>query len=150
MLYEASREGVQVDLLVRGICCLKPGIPGISENIRVISVLGRFLEHSRIYYFRNGGKEEILLGSADLMPRNLDRRVEVLYPLEDPRLVRQVRDDILHTYLSDRVKAREMKSDGTYVRMVPKPSEKRIHAQAEFIARRLAALDSRPERAEES
>jgi len=150
MLYEASREGVQVDLLVRGICCLRPGIPGISENIKVISILGRFLEHSRIYYFRNGGKEEILLGSADLMPRNLDRRVEVLYPLEDQRLVRQVRDDILHTYLSDRVKAREMKADGSYIRMTPKPSEKRIHAQAEFIARRLAALDGRPERPEES
>lgn len=149
LLYQASREGVQIDLLVRGICCLRPGIPGVSENIRVISILGRFLEHSRIYYFRNGGKEEILLGSADIMPRNLNRRVEVLYPLEDQRLIRQVRDDILHTYLSDRVKAREMKADGTYVRMAPKPSEKRIHAQADFIARRLEERDSRPERPED-
>lgn len=148
LLYQASREGVQIDLLVRGICCLRPGIPGVSDNIRVISILGRFLEHSRIYYFRNGGKEEILLGSADLMPRNLDRRVEVLYPLEDQRLIRQIRDDVLHTYLSDRVKAREMKADGTYVRMAPKPSEKRVHAQGEFIARRLSSQDSRPERAE--
>ena len=149
LLYQASREGVQIDLLVRGICCLRPGIPGVSENIRVISILGRFLEHSRIYYFRNGGKEEILLGSADIMPRNLNRRVEVLYPLEDPRLIRQVRDDILHTYLSDRVKAREMKADGTYVRMAAKPSEKRIHAQSDFITRRLAEHDSRPERPED-
>ncbi|MBX9688156.1 MAG: polyphosphate kinase 1 [Candidatus Obscuribacterales bacterium] len=150
LLYEASREGVQIDLLVRGICCLRPGIPGVSENIRVISILGRFLEHSRIYYFRNGGKEEILQGSADLMPRNLDRRVEVLYPLEDPRLVRQVRDEILHTYLSDRAKSREMKADGSYVRMSPKPSEKKINAQFEFIARSLAAQDNRPEREEEN
>ena len=149
-LYEASRAGVQVDLLVRGICCLRPGIAGVSENIRVISIVGRFLEHSRIYYFRNGGKEEILLGSADLMPRNLDRRVEVLYPLEDPRIIRQVRDEILHTYLSDRIKAREMKADGTYVRLIAKPAEKRIQAQSEFMAHRLASLDSRPERQEES
>ncbi len=149
MLYEASREGVQIDLLVRGICCLRPGIPGVSENIRVISVLGRFLEHSRIYYCRNGGKEEIYMGSADIMPRNLNRRVEVIYPLEDQKLIRQVRDDILHTYLSDRVKAREMKADGSYIRMAAKPSEKRINAQADFIARRLAEQDSRPERAED-
>lgn len=149
LLYEASRAGVQIDLLVRGICCLRPGIPGVSENIKVLSIVGRFLEHSRIYYFRNGGKEEILLGSADLMPRNLDRRVEVLYPVEDQRLIRQVRDEILHTYLSDRVKAREMKPDGTYVRMIAKPNEKRIQAQNEFIARRLASLDSRPERTED-
>lgn len=149
LLYEASRAGVQIDLMVRGICCLRPGIPGVSENIRVISILGRFLEHSRIYYFRNGGKEEILMGSADIMPRNLNRRVEVLYPLEDQKLIRQVRDDILHTYLSDRVKAREMKADGSYIRMSPKQSEKRIHAQGEFIARRLAALDTMPERSED-
>jgi polyphosphate kinase len=149
LLYQASREGVQVDLLVRGICCLRPGIPGVSENIRVFSILGRFLEHSRIYYFRDGGKEEILLGSADMMPRNLDRRVEVLFPLEDPKLIRQVREEILHIYLSDRVKAREMKADGSYVRMNAKPSEKKVNAQSEFVDRRLASKDSRPERSEE-
>jgi polyphosphate kinase len=115
----------------------------------VFSILGRFLEHSRIYYFRDGGKEEILLGSADMMPRNLDRRVEVLFPLEDPKLIRQVREEILHIYLSDRVKAREMKADGSYVRMNAKPSEKKVNAQSEFVDRRLASKDSRPERSEE-
>ncbi len=116
LLYQASQAGVQVDLLVRGICCLRPGIAGISENIRVTSIVGRFLEHSRIYYFRNGGEEEIYLGSPDLMPRNLNRRVEVLFPVEDRRLVRYLRDKVLATYLADNIKARVMQPDATYVR----------------------------------
>lgn len=116
LLYQASQAGVKIDLLVRGICCLRPGVPGVSDNIRVTSVVGRFLEHSRIYYFHNGGDEEIYLGSADLMPRNLDRRVEVLFPLEDPDLIRQVKDQTLAAYMADNVKAREMRSDGTYAR----------------------------------
>jgi len=116
LLYQASQAGVKIDLLVRGICCLRPGIPGISENIKVTSVVGRFLEHSRIYYFHNGGEEEVYLGSADLMPRNLDRRVEVLFPLEDPDLIRHIKDQVLGAYMADNVKAREMRSDGTYVR----------------------------------
>jgi polyphosphate kinase len=116
LLYEASQAGVQVDLLVRGICCLRPGIKGVSENIKVTSIVGRFLEHSRIYYFRNAGEEEIYLGSADLMPRNLDRRVEVVFPVREPKLIRHLRDEILATYLADTVKARHMHSDGSYVR----------------------------------
>jgi len=116
LLYRASQAGVRVDLLVRGLCCLRPGIPGISENISVTSVIGRFLEHARIYYFRNGGKQEVYVGSADLMPRNLNRRVEVVFPVKDPRLVSRLRDEILEVYLADTVNAHTMQADGTYRR----------------------------------
>ncbi len=116
-LYEASMAGVKIDLIVRGMCCLRPGIEGVSDNIRVISVVGRFLEHSRIYYFRNGGQEEILLGSADLMPRNINNRVEVLFPVEDSKMIRYLRDDVLAEYQNDNVKARLMSPDGTYKRI---------------------------------
>ena len=112
-LYRASCEGVQIDLVVRGICCLKPGIPGVSENIRVISIIGRFLEHSRAYYFENGGKPELYLGSADIMPRNLDDRVETLFPVLDKALVQVVKAD-LDLMLSDNVKAWQMNPDGLY------------------------------------
>ncbi len=117
LLYEASQAGVKISLLVRGTCCLRPGIPGISENIEVTSIVGRFLEHSRIYYFRNGGDEEIYLGSADLMPRNINRRVETLFPLEDKALIQHVKNDLLSVYLADTAKARRMNSDGTYTRL---------------------------------
>jgi polyphosphate kinase len=116
-LYVASQAGVRIDLIVRGICCLRPGVPGISDNIRVRSVVGRFLEHSRTWYFRNGGNEEIYLGSADLMERNLDERVEVMTPIRDARLKRRIHNEILGAYLSDNVKARELMPDGTYVRV---------------------------------
>ena len=116
-LYEASMAGVKIDLIVRGMCCLRPGIEGVSDNIRVLSLVGRFLEHSRIYYFRNGGQEEILLGSADLMPRNIDNRVEVLFPVEDSKMIRYLRDDVLAEYQNDNVKARLMGPDGTYKRI---------------------------------
>jgi polyphosphate kinase len=116
LLYRASQAGVKVDLLVRGICCLRPGVPGVSDHIRVLSVVGRFLEHSRIFYFHNDGQDEVFAGSADLMPRNLYRRVEVIYPVEDVRLVRYLRDDVLAIYLADNVKAREMQPDGAYLR----------------------------------
>ncbi|HXK07087.1 MAG TPA: polyphosphate kinase 1, partial [Verrucomicrobiae bacterium] len=116
LLYRASQSGMRIDLLVRGICCLRPGVPGVSENIRVTSIVGRFLEHSRIFYFRNGGKEEIYLGSADLMPRNLNRRVEMLFPVHDAELRDRIRDEILSVYLLDNVKARRMLGDGTYKR----------------------------------
>ena len=119
LLYKASQAGVKIELFVRGICCLRPGLAGISDNIRVTSIVGRFLEHSRIYYFRNGGMEEIYLGSADLMPRNIDRRVEVLFPVQDPKLVSQIRDQILAYYLQDNLSARLMRSDGSYLRTSP-------------------------------
>ncbi len=119
LLYEASCAGVRVDLLVRGICCLRPGLQELSENITVTSIVGRFLEHSRIYYFSNGGQEEVYLGSADLMPRNLDHRVEVLFPVERPEHIRYLRDRVLEIYLKDNVRARLMLSDGTYKRLFP-------------------------------
>lgn len=113
LLYTASQAGVQIDLLIRGTCCLRPGVPGVSENIRVRSVVGRFLEHSRVYYFANAGEEEIYLGSADMMSRNINRRVEVLFPLRSDEHRAEVRR-VLYLYLADNVKAREMISDGTY------------------------------------
>jgi polyphosphate kinase len=134
LLYEASQAGVKVDLIVRGICCLCPGIAGLSENIRVYSVLGRFLEHSRIYYFRNGGQEEVFCGSADMMPRNLDRRVEVIFPVEDERLARYLTDSVLKTYLADTAKAREMLSDGRYVRRHTQAGEPGLSCQGWFMA----------------
>jgi polyphosphate kinase len=123
LLYEASQEGVKIDLLVRGICCLRPGIPGISENITVTSIVGRFLEHSRVYYFFNGGNPQVWCGSADLMPRNLDRRVEIIFPIEDPGLAKFMREDILETYLRDRRNAWIMQSDGTYVKVQPEEKD---------------------------
>jgi polyphosphate kinase len=141
LLYDASRAGVQVDLLVRGICCLRPGVTGVSENIRVISIVGRFLEHSRIYYFRNGGDPTILLGSADLMPRNLNRRVEVLFPVQDAGIKARIREEILETYLGDTAKARLMYPDGTYERVAPE-GEEALESQARLIA--LASASSEP------
>jgi len=136
ILYRASQAGVKVDLLVRGMCCLKPGIPEVSENITVISIVGRFLEHSRIYYFHNAGKEEIYLGSADLMPRNIDWRVEVLFPVQDPKMIKHLRDQILSTYLKDNVKARLMQPDGSYRRTVVKDGESLLESQYWFLNQR--------------
>ena len=116
LLYEASQAGVQVDLLVRGICCLRPGMKNVSENIRVISIVGRFLEHSRIFYFYNGSAEEIYLGSADLMMRNLNHRVEVIFPVESAEHVRYLRDHVLDLYLKDDARAWRMQADGSYKR----------------------------------
>ena len=135
LLYQASQAGVKVDLLVRGICCLRPGLPGVSENIRVTSIVGRFLEHSRIFYFRNGGKEEVYLGSADLMPRNLNRRVEVDFPVQDLNLIRVIRDEVLGTYLKDQAKARHMNSDGKYLRDPDFQKKNAFNAQEALIAR---------------
>jgi polyphosphate kinase len=128
-LYSASQAGVRVDLQVRGICALRPGVPGLSETIRVTSVVGRFLEHARIFYFRNGGEEEILLGSADLMPRNLNRRVEVLFPVSRP-LLDLIRDSVLFVHLQDNVQARQLQPDDTYVRLQPDAGEDPLDSQA--------------------
>ena len=113
LLYKASQHGVKVDLLVRGICCLRPGVKGLSENIRVISLVGRFLEHSRIYYFRNGGNIEIFIGSADLMPRNINSRVEALTPVSSPQLISQI-CEILEIQLADNINAMKLEADGSY------------------------------------
>ena len=112
-LYRASQAGVEIDLIVRGMCALRPGIRGVSDRIRVRSIVGRFLEHSRIFYFANGGEEEVYLGSADWMPRNLYERVEVMFPIKDPMLRERVRHEILEAYLADTVKARILRRDGS-------------------------------------
>lgn len=122
-LYRASQAGVQIDLIVRGICCLRPGIEGVSDNIRVISIVGRFLEHSRIYYFHNGGDPVLYLGSADLMPRNIERRVEVLFPVADATLRQEIVENILNVQLRDVEKGRWLQKDGAYVREAPSTVE---------------------------
>ena len=133
LLYEASRAGVKIDLIIRGVCSLRPGVPGVSENIRVRSIIGRFLEHSRIYYFHNGGEERIYVGSADLMPRNLNRRVEVLFPIENAKLIRRIRDKILARYLNDEAMARIMLPDGAYERVKPHAGKRMMSAQDWFL-----------------
>jgi polyphosphate kinase len=133
LLYQASQAGVKIDLFVRGICCMRPGIPGVSENIQITSIVGRFLEHSRIYYFKNDGNEEIYLGSADLMPRNIDRRVEVLFPVKDKQMVLHIRDDILAYYAKDNTKARRMLPDGSYSRLKPQKDDELLSIQNWFI-----------------
>ncbi|MFZ5820952.1 MAG: polyphosphate kinase 1 [Chloroflexota bacterium] len=128
-LYQASQAGVKVDLLVRGMCSLVPGIEGVSENVRVISIIGRYLEHSRVYYFHNAGKEELYIGSADLMTRNLSHRVEVVFPVERPEHVRYLRDTVLDTYLKDNLRARVMQPDGAYKRLKPDRSGAGVDVQ---------------------
>lgn len=131
-LYNASEAGVSIDLIVRGICMLRPGLPEASTNIRVRSIVGRFLEHSRLFYFENNGKEEVFIGSADWMYRNLSRRVEVLAPIRAQPLKRYLKDVVLAAYLKDNVNARELRADGTYVRVKPSEGEKRFDSQMEF------------------
>jgi polyphosphate kinase len=137
-LYRASQAGVNINLQVRSLCCLRPGIPGISDNITVTSVVGRFLEHPRIYYFRNGGNEneEILLGSADLMPRNLDRRVEQLFPIEDPDLRDSLFNQILSVHLQDNMQSRRLLPDGSYERAQPQEGEPELNSQLWMIEHR--------------
>jgi polyphosphate kinase len=134
-LYRAAQAGVKIDLIVRGTCSLRAGIPGLSENIRVISIVDRFLEHSRIFYFENAGDPEIFLGSADWMPRNFYRRIELMFPVEDPRLKRRLINDILPLILSDNVKARVLQADGTYRRVTPAEGQEPMRSQAVFQSR---------------
>ena len=134
-LYEASCAEVTIDLIVRGICCLRPKIPRLSENIRVISIVGRFLEHSRIYHFANAGQPEVFLSSADWMPRNFLRRVEVAFPIENPELRGNIINEVLPRFLNDRVKARELQPDGSYRRLKPEGPEPRAQAQWHFRER---------------
>jgi polyphosphate kinase len=141
-LYEASQAGVPVDLVVRGVCCLKPGVPGLSETIHVRSLVGRFLEHSRAFVFENGGQREVWLSSADWMPRNFFRRVELAFPVEDPEIARNVAVDVFGTLLADNVRARVLSADGTYERLTPAGGEAH-DAQAAFLEearRRLRAV----------
>jgi polyphosphate kinase len=134
-LYEASQAEVEIDLIVRGICCLRPKIPGLSENIRVFSIVGRFLEHSRIYYFANGDQPEVFLASADWMPRNFLRRIEIAFPLADPALRDRIINEVLPNFLHDRVKSRELQPDGSYRRLKPEGKEPRAQAQWHFRER---------------
>ena len=135
-LYRASIAGVRIDLNIRGLCCLKPGIPGVSENIRVTSIVDRFLEHSRIYYFENNGDPEMYMGSSDMMPRNLLARVEVLFPVRDLRIMSNIRDRILRMHLSDNTKSWLLNPDGSYTKVTVAEGEPRIRSQEWFIENR--------------
>ena len=132
-LYEASQIGVNIDLIIRGICCIRPKVKGLSDRIRVISVIGRFLEHSRIFYFSNLGKEQVYIGSADWMPRNLDARVEVITPIEDLSLIKELKQ-ILEIVLADNRQAWDLKSDGTYIQRTPKDGEPEMSSQKHFMS----------------
>jgi polyphosphate kinase len=142
-LYEASTAGVKIDLIIRGICCLKPGVAGLSENITVRSIIGRFLEHSRIFYFENGGTPKLFLGSADWMQRNFFRRVEIVFPVEEPALRDRIVNTILATQLADNTKASILGSDGSYSRPTVKKEASQRNSQAEFMAMALGEAKSR-------
>jgi polyphosphate kinase len=135
-LYEAGQAGVQIDLIVRGICCLRPGITGLSETIRVVSIVGRFLEHSRVFWCGNDGNPELYLSSADLMGRNLDRRVEVMFPVEDPFLAEGIRNEVLDLAAKDTLEAHLLNSDGTYSRVSPAPGGKPAGSQSSILRSR--------------
>ncbi|MBI1827718.1 MAG: polyphosphate kinase 1 [Planctomycetes bacterium] len=144
-LYRASKSGVKIDLLIRGICCLRPGLPGISESIRVVSVVDRFLEHSRIFYFENAGHPEVFLGSADWMPRNFYRRIEVMFPVEAEATKQRIVDEILPTLLAENAKGRVLRTDGSYVRMRSDNGKPAVRSQQVFqaMAREAAIRDLR-------
>jgi polyphosphate kinase len=150
-LYRASQAGVKIDIVCRGICALRPGIPGVSDTIRVTSIVDRFLEHSRIFYFANAGDPQVYIGSADWMDRNLSRRVEVVFPIEPPELKQRLIREILATSLADNAKSRELQADGTYKRVVPEPGKPVVRSQERFLeiaaqntARRMAEVQPLP------
>ncbi|MBX7174668.1 MAG: polyphosphate kinase 1 [Pyrinomonadaceae bacterium] len=132
-LYKASQAGVKIDLIIRGICVLRPEIPGLSENIRVISIVGRFLEHSRIFYFGNGGDEEVYFGSADWMQRNLNRRVEVIAPVKDKKFKQLIKENILAAYLKDNINSQILHADGTYEKIQPTSEDEKFDSQVYFV-----------------
>jgi len=140
-LYEASKGGVKIDLIVRGICSLKPGLKGISETIRVVSIVGRFLEHSRVFYFENAGIPEIYLSSADLMSRNLYRRVELMFPIEDIEMINTIKSEVLDTALADKSRARELQPDSSYKRVVPLDGEASLDSQQTIMASRIKNIN---------
>jgi polyphosphate kinase len=142
-LYEASRAGVKIDLIVRGICCLRPGIKGLSEGITVRSIVDRFLEHSRIFYFENACQPEIFLGSADWTPRSFFRRIEVVFPIDDGNLRERIRGELLETALKDNVKAWHLTSSGTYSRQRPRRGAVLHRSQVEFMKAAAGASPSR-------
>ncbi|MBD0335787.1 MAG: polyphosphate kinase 1 [Cyanobacteria bacterium Co-bin13] len=139
-LYEASQAGVKIDLIIRGICCLRPGLEGVSDNIRVISIIGRFLEHSRIFFFQNAGPEAMLLGSADWMPRNLDRRIEAVVPVEDEQIRAELRQ-ILEISLADNRHAWDMQPDGSYIQRRPRRGQRQRSSQGIFMERALKSAE---------
>ena len=140
-LYDASRAGVEIDLIVRGMWSLRPGVKGWSERIRVRSIVGRFLEHSRVFSFANGGKEEVYCGSADWMPRNLVERCEVLFPVTQPDLLKRLQEEILAAYLSDNTKARLLQPDGEYVRA---PQSGTKFSVQDYLMRIAEGVEERP------
>jgi len=144
-LYEASRAGVQIQLCVRSVCCLRPGVPGLSDNISVIAIVDRFLEHSRVYYFENAGNPLVFLSSADWMIRNLDRRVEVAAPVLDPELKKRVIDEALSMALADNVKARRVQADGRSVRIQRDPNVPAVRSQQALLEQVMKQPETTPE-----
>ena len=140
-LYRASQAGVKIDIVCRGICALRPGIPGLSDTVHVVSIVDRFLEHSRVYYFANGGDPLVLIGSADWMDRNLSRRVEVVFPVEPPELKQRLINEVLAVTLADNTKARELLADGSYRRLPVEPGQPLLRSQDRFLE--LAAQSAR-------
>jgi len=149
-LYDASKAGVKIELIVRGICSLRPGVKGVSENIRVISIVGRFLEHSRVFYTANDGHPEIYLSSADIMGRNLDRRVELMFPIDDQVMAAAIKREVLDTALRDNVRARLLQPDGSYLRVTPTEGTQPFDSQGALLQSRIRPADPKAAQPRES